>query len=450
MVMTAQVSAPDLHPLQTVRTCVDVSRVALDALPQGRLPSDGDPVESLIEAVVEQERRLGELRLRLVRVADEQREADTVAASGTDAWLAALTGTSRATTAGGLWLAQALEQRYPAAQISFAQGDLSEDQVRVIVRAADRIPAGVSDRDRDRGVAALVERAVEQRLEPGRLRRVARRMLESVSRAAADIHEAELLEREERRARVKTWMTLQDNGDGTWAGRFVIPELQAHLLATVLEHLSSPRRLTRDGAGNSVVDESVPCDLNWSERLGAGLTELIEHLPTDGFVNHGRVGATVMVHLDHQHLLDGLAAARLDSGAEISACEARRLACGAGLIPAVFGGPSMALDLGREARLHTKVQRAALSATHDTCAAEGCRRPFAWTEIHHPTSWFQGGRTDLENALPLCGWHHRRAHDPRYQHTTLPTGELRYRRRPPPRGTGTGTGTGVTVIPRVT
>lgn len=446
MVMNAQVSAPDLHPLQTVRACVDASRVALDALPQGRLPSDGDPVESLIEAVVEQERRLGELRLRLVRVADEQREADTVAASGTDAWLAALTGTSRATTAGGLWLAKALEQRYPAARISFARGDLSEDQVRVIVRAADRIPARVSDRDRDQAVAALVSRAVEQRLEPGGLRRVARRMLETVSGAAADIHEAELLAREERRARVETWMTLHDNADGTWAGRFVIPDLQAHLLTTVLEHLSSPRRLTRDGAGNSVVDESVPCDLNWSERLGAGLTELIEHLPTDGFAQHGRVGATVMVHLDHQHLLDGLAAARLDSGTEISASEARRLACGAGLIPAVFGDPSVPLDLGREARLHTKTQRAALSATHDTCAAEGCRRPFAWTEIHHPTPWSRGGRTDLDNALPLCGWHHRRAHDPRYQHTTLPTGELRYRRRPPPRGTGTG----ITVIPRVT
>ena len=71
----------------------------------------------------------------------------------------------------------------------------------------------------------------------------------------------------------------------------------------------------------------------------------------------------------------------------------------------------MPLDLGRERRLHTKAQRIALSGIHDTCAAEGCERPFAWTEIHHPESWARGGRTDLDNALPLCGWHRRRAHE---------------------------------------
>ena len=33
-----------------------------------------------------------------------------------------------------------------------------------------------------------------------------------------------------------------------------------------------------------------------------------------------------MVHLDYQHLLDQLASARLDTGVDISAGEARRLA----------------------------------------------------------------------------------------------------------------------------
>ena len=33
-------------------------------------------------------------------------------------------------------------------------------------------------------------------------------------------------------------------------------------------------------------------------------------------------------------------------------------------------------------------------------------------------------RTDLAKAVPLCGWHHRRIHDPAYRHsvTTAPTG----------------------------
>lgn len=166
---------------------------------------------------------------------------------------------------------------------------------------------------------------------------------------------------------------------------------------------------------------------------GRALCELIEHLPRDGFSDGVRL-ATVMVHLDHAHLLDELAAAHLDSGTDVSAREARRLACGAGILPAVSGGASRPLDLGRERRLFSPAQHAALSAVHDTCAAEGCRRPFAWTELHHLEWWSRGGRTDLDNALPLCAWHHHRVHDPAYSHTRLPTGEIRYRRRR--RGTG--------------
>ena len=63
------------------------------------------------------------------------------------------------------------------------------------------------------------------------------------------------------------------------------------------------------------------------------------------------------------------------------------------------------------------------------CAAEGCERPFAWCDIHHPHAWSQGGATDLGNGIPLCGWHHRRAHDARYDLTRLASGEVRYRRR---------------------
>ena len=109
--------------------------------------------------------------------------------------------------------------------------------------------------------------------------------------------------------------------------------------------------------------------------------------------------------------------------------EARRLACGAGLLPMVYAGASVPIDLGRASRLHTKGQRIALSAIHDTCAAEGCQRPFAWTEVHHLRPWAHGGRTDLANAIPLCGWHHHRAHDHHYDLLLLTSGEARFRRR---------------------
>ena len=98
--------------------------------------------------------------------------------------------------------------------------------------------------------------------------------------------------------------------------------------------------------------------VNSYEQRGRAFCELIEHLPENGF---GRGGIGVMVHLDYPHLLDQLASARLDTGVDITAGEARRLACTAGIIPTVLDGDSIVLDLGRSQRLHSPSQARALS-----------------------------------------------------------------------------------------
>jgi hypothetical protein len=107
------------------------------------------------------------------------------------------------------------------------------------------------------------------------------------------------------------------------------------------------------------------------------LCELLEHLPKIG---HNANAITALVTMKLEDLLSGLGTARLDTGTKITAGEARRLACNAALVPAVLGSDSVPLDLGREVRLHTKDQRRALAILHDTCAIDGCERPFAWCE----------------------------------------------------------------------
>ena len=59
-------------------------------------------------------------------------------------------------------------------------------------------------------------------------------------RRLADQHEATLLAEEEARAEVETWLRLGDNGNGTFSGRFVIPELHGQLLRAALEQLDVP------------------------------------------------------------------------------------------------------------------------------------------------------------------------------------------------------------------
>ena len=101
---------------------------------------------------------------------------------------------------------------------------------------------------------------------------------------------------------------------------------------------------------------------------------------------------------------------------DLSAAEARRLACSAGILPVVLDGRSLPLDLGRSKRFFTEAQRVALATTYDECAAPGCDRPYAWCELHHEDPWSRGGATDFGLAVPLCGFHHRLAHDPRHEH----------------------------------
>ncbi|NNM47536.1 DUF222 domain-containing protein [Knoellia koreensis] len=180
---------------------------------------------------------------------------------------------------------------------------------------------------------------------------------------------------------------------------------------------------------------SLPRGGDWARRHGKALAELVEHLPTDHL--HGKVAATVVVTIDRDDLFRDLGVAHQDTGEDLTAGEARRLACNAGVLPVVLAGASLPLDLGRQARFFTEHQRVAVATRYDTCAAHGCDRPAAWSELHHEDPWATGGRSDLDRCVPLCGFHHRRVHDPTYEATIttdahgIKTVRLRQREGPP-------------------
>jgi hypothetical protein len=417
----------------------DVERLLGEA---ATVPIDGLDDEALgraVAGVARLESRAVALRMALTAEADRRRVAEQTAETGTDAWVARLTGSSREQAASGLWLAGLLQDKYAPTRVAFAAGDLRVDQVRVIVHAAEQAPAEATVAQVAAAEQWLVDRATGagtrsgRPLDAQRLRQAARRMFACVDAELAARHQAILLGRETRSAQVETYLGLHDNGNGTFTGRFVISELHGHLLKAALDRLCAPRRLARDQHGDLVVDQTALGTGNGAsicETHGAAFCELIEHLPTTGWPGHGGNGCEVIVTLDLDTLLTGPGAAGLDGGVAISAGEARRLACTAGIIPAVLDGASMPLDLGRTRRLHSRSQRRALALTHHTCAIAGCTRPFAWCEIHHHRiGWAKGGATDLDNGLPLCGWHHYRAHDTRYQLRQRPDGDWTLHRR---------------------
>jgi hypothetical protein len=415
-----------------------VARAAECLVRAGRIPVESMVDGALGDAVSELARvesQAAALRLALSAEADRRRVADQTADTGTDAWLARLTGGTREQMASGLRIARLLRDKYAATRVAYAAGELRTDQVRVIVNAAEQAPVEASAGQVTAAEEWLVAKATGAGTRSGlpmdarRLRQTSRRMFAAIDIELADRHEAIMLGRETRSAEAETFFSLGDNGDGTFSGKFRIPELHGHLLTQALNRLTAPRRLSRDRNGDRVVDVSAPGN-EWGtsidETRGAAFCELIEHLPG----GHGANGCEVLVKIDLDALLTGLGAAGLDTGVAIPAGEARRLACNAGLVPAVLGGDSMPLDLGRVRRLHSRTQRRALSLVYDSCAVAGCQRPFAWCEIHHHRlSWGKGGATDLDNGLPLCGHHHRRAHDTRFDLRRRGDGEYAFHRR---------------------
>jgi hypothetical protein len=68
------------------------------------------------------------------------------------------------------------------------------------------------------------------------------------------------------------------------------------------------------------------------------------------------------------------------------------------------------LNLGRTSRLANRAQRRALRSLYATCAIPGCTVTFGNCKLHHVIWWRHGGRTDLDNLLPVCAHHHTKIH----------------------------------------
>ena len=177
------------------------------------------------------------------------------------------------------------------------------------------------------------------------------------------------------------------------------------------------------------MDPDTGKKLPHSTLLGHGLMELLEnHLASLPSVNGSPFTLVVTIGVDA--LMSGLGVAVLDTGHRISAGEARRLACKAGIIPMVLGGSSVPLDLGREQRLFDRYQKIAINQRYHGCAAHNCDRPPAWMEFHHVEPWHLGGATDARNGVSLCAAHHRMADHPQtYDMRRLPGGKVRFARR---------------------
>ncbi|MCZ4520063.1 DUF222 domain-containing protein [Rhodococcus ruber] len=124
----------------------------------------------------------------------------------------------------------------------------------------------------------------------------------------------------------------------------------------------------------------------------------------------GATGATADRRAYRDLFGDGTTVGWLPWMGPLSRETSRQLACDCILTAIVMDENGSPINLARTARTVTAKQKRALTARDHGCAFPGCGKPAAWTEGHHIWHWGDGGPTDMDNLVLLCGFHHRLIH----------------------------------------
>ncbi|WP_457203424.1 DUF222 domain-containing protein [Nocardioides sp. HB32] len=378
-------------PRHRVSVAVAHAHAALDAVSDASVWSmDAAETTATLVELSRLKAQVAELEARVAEHADDEQ---------VDTW-AHRTRQTKPVVLGQVRLGQALVTRGHVRD-ALAAGDLVVEQARVIVAALDQLPGDLD--------TAVVDRAERHLVAAGRehtaptLRILGKRLMDVVAPDLADEYEARQLAREERDALLATKLVMVDDGHGKCHGRFTVPSFHGAALKKMLLAIAAPKRQEPQEPG-------VPLRPG-PERRGRAFCELIERYPAHQLPQTGGVSATIVVTMTLDSLLGKLEqAALLDTGEKITPATARRLACEAGIIPAVLGGNSEVLDLGRTRRFHTKAQRTAIALRDKGCAEPGCDWPPAMCHVHHDIPWSRGGPTDVEHGRLLCPKHHTRFH----------------------------------------
>ncbi|EOM77538.1 HNH endonuclease [Rhodococcus rhodnii] len=217
--------------------------------------------------------------------------------------------------------------------------------------------------------------------------------------------------------------------------------LSGEVLSTALSKLSAPRPAA-DGTRDP---------RSAGQRRADGLIEICRRHLDAGDSGHEAAEKPHVTVLIHQRdltappadtserlsvsvtaLLDGIPLPWMPWGGTLTPETARAVACDAQVTPIVIDDHGVPLNMGRTTRLVTPAQRRALMVRDRGCAFPNCTAPVSWCEAHHIEHWADGGPTDLDNTVLLCGKHHRHIHHSTWRIIPTPRGRPRF--EPPPGG----------------
>jgi hypothetical protein len=357
-------------------------------------PLRDDKLVDCLDAVHQVAQVVAAAELHLIREIDGRGLAVAQHASSTPVWLREHLRISIHAAKRLVDLARAVDQR-PSLDCALSAGAVNVEQAAVVAAAIQDLPADLGQELVDKAEAVLISQAGQY--EPGILRKAGQRILAHVAPELAAAADAAALERMEERARQTRAFQLTRHGDGRVRLTGWLDEGGAAVVNAALDPLCAPRH-----------DDELRTP---AQRRADALVEVCELATrTEQLPDNGGQRPHVVVTVPYDPLHERLGIGTLDTGGRLSPEQVRQHACDAQLIPAVLGGDGQVLDLGRTRRLITGPLRRALELRDRGCAFPGCDRPPRWCHGHHIRAWVDGGPTNLDNSVLLCGYHHRLIH----------------------------------------
>ena len=159
--------------------------------------------------------------------------------------------------------------------------------------------------------------------------------------------------------------------------------------------------------------KEIPSDgeTPWDQRCCDALCELIRstggrseaaspyvvvaHVPLAALVEDSGETSDLAGELEHHGLID--------------VETVRRIACDATVVIGVDDDVGHTMYEGRARRFPTQAQRREVMRRDRHCRFPGCTN-VTFTNVHHIVAWKPGGRTDLDNLVVVCLFHHGMVH----------------------------------------
>jgi hypothetical protein len=352
--------------------------------------------------------RLSACRALLVAEAEQRKDHEALGQTGIDAAIAKVCFLPLAHAKRLAFQGRELAEAPLAAQAALA-GELTSAQATAAARAL-ALASPQLEPEQLAAVEAAAVAAARKDAAPQALPLAKRAVRDGCPAADTPEAWADRAEKDAARAQQHRHLVFKPDGAGAVRVSGSLPLAEGAVVEAAVDAWAERRRRELKAAADHPVGEDSPTRAQLRADALVDLARAAQAAGNAPWLGGERPRLAVTVTLEE--LRSGLPAGSVGPGAAaraaggLTAGELRRAACDCGVLPAVMGGGSLPLDVGRETRVIPVGIRRALELRDQGCSFADCERPSVLTHAHHLVPWQMGGPTALDNLVSVCDQHH--------------------------------------------